>query len=75
MIKPNTISQMQNAPIEERIQIIEILLQSVKHDLHFTPLRKTPYRKPFQVRTFHLGRDVHVDRDDIYADVKDFSYV
>ncbi len=68
MIKPNTISQMQNAPIEERIQIIEILLQSVKHDLHFTPSHKTPYRKPFRVQTFHLGHDVHVDRDDIYAE-------
>lgn len=74
MINPNTISQIQHAPIEERIKIIEILLQSVKHDLYFKSSDKTSGAKPFRVRTFDLCRDLHVDRDEIYAHGKTFSY-
>jgi len=59
MTVQEAITMLKHVPMEERIQIIEILLQSLKSDM---PKQK----KPFQVRTFNLGEDVQVDRDELY---------
>lgn len=63
MVDLNTFKQLQNAPIEERIQLIEFLLQSVKDELK----RNSTFSKPFQVRSFSLGSDISVNRDEIYV--------
>ena len=51
---------------QERIQTIELILQTIKHDVNI--IRQIPQkpRKPFRVRKFSLGQTVHVDRDLIY---------
>jgi hypothetical protein len=62
MVDLNTFKQLQQAPIEERIQMIELLLQSVKDDLK----NKSTSSKPFQVRSFSLGDNISVNRDELY---------
>ena len=64
MIVQEILMQIEQAPISERIYIIEYILQSLKHDIQ--PKTTTFHRKPFKVRSFHLGQEVHCDRDEIY---------
>lgn len=67
MISHETIQQLQHAPVAERIQLIEILLQSLKHDI-VHPKRQDKSRAPFRVRTFNLGTDISLDREEMYAE-------
>jgi len=48
--------------------LIETLLQSIKREITAERPIEIPQRKPFEVREFNLGCDVHVDRDEIYAE-------
>ena len=66
MIAQETITQIQQAPIVERIQVIELILQSLKQDMKRTIPPEKPQHKPFTVRQFNLGTDIHVDRDTMY---------
>ena len=68
MIAQETLMQIEHAPISERIHIIEYILQSLKHDIQPQKTAIIRQRKPFRVRSFHLGQDVHCDRDEIYAE-------
>ena len=68
MISQETLMQIEHAPISERIHIIEYILQSLKHDIQPKTTPVIRQRKPFKVRSFHLGQDVHCDRDEIYAE-------
>ena len=63
MIDPKTIQEIQDAPVDERIRLIEQILQSLKQDMLST---KPKTRKKFTVRAFNLGSEVHVNRDDLY---------
>ncbi len=67
MISQETVQQLQQAPMEDRIQVIEALLQSLKRDIAHPELRETR-RKPFRVRTFNLGEDISLDREEMYAE-------
>jgi len=67
MLDQDTVQQLKEAPIADRIQAIEILLQSLKHHLTRPAPRKTA-GKMFTARTFNLGRDISVDRQEIYAE-------
>jgi hypothetical protein len=62
MVDLNTFKKLQQAPIEERIQMIELLLQSVKDDLK----SNSTSSKPFNVRSFSLGNDISINRDELY---------
>ncbi len=67
MIAKETVQQLQDAPLADRIQVIEALLQSLKYDIaHHKPRQVAP--KPFTVRTFNLGTDIHLDREEMYAE-------
>jgi hypothetical protein len=62
-----TVKELEKAPIGYRIQVMELLLQSLKAEVLLNkPLPQAP--QPFQVRTFNLGADVLVDRDLLYAE-------
>jgi hypothetical protein len=67
MLDHDTVQQLQNAPIADRIQAIEVLLQSLKHDIT-QPASLNKTGKAFKIRTFNLGRDLTVDRQEIYAE-------
>lgn len=61
------VHQIQEAPLPERIEAIEQLLASLKQELFQSEPLEQP-RGPFQIRTFDLGADIQVDRDEIYTD-------
>jgi hypothetical protein len=67
MIAQETVQQLQHAPVTDRIQVIEALLESLKHDIAQTEEREA-HPAPFRVRTFDLGRDIVCDRDELYAE-------
>ena len=57
-----TVKELEKAPIGYRIQVMELLLQSLKAEVMLNkPFPPAP--KPFQARTFNLGADVLADRD------------
>lgn len=61
------VQQLQILPLAERIQVIELLLQSLKDEITSAePVQVV--RKPFRVRTFDLGIDIQIDRAEMYAD-------
>ena len=61
----DAIKTVQEAPLEDRIQIMELLLQSLKSDLaHAKSAGKV--QKPFKIYTFDLGSDVLPDREEMY---------
>lgn len=67
MIDQKTVQQLQHAPLADRIKGIEVLLQSLKEEItHHEP--RQVVRKPFTVRTFNLGTDIHLDREEMYAE-------
>lgn len=67
MIAQETVQQLQYAPVTDRIQVIEALLESLKHDIAQTEFRQAR-PAPFRVRTFDLGRDISCDREEMYAE-------
>ena len=67
MTVQEAIQTLQNTPLTDRIQIIELLLQSLKEDIS-TKEPKAKMPKPFKIRTFNLGSDIHLDREEIYLE-------
>lgn len=67
MTVQEAIQTLQNTPLEERIQIIELLLQSLKEDISSKEIRDKKFT-PFEIRTFNLGSDIQVDRQDMYLE-------
>ena len=67
MLAQETIEQLQHAPLDDRIQAIEVLLGTLKSDI---PRSKPPaaMQKTFTVHTFDLGTDIHPDRDEMYME-------
>ncbi len=68
MIDQKLVREIEEIPVAERIRLMEILLTSLKRDITEKEVRQTPYRKKFTVRTFHLGDEIHVDRDSLYSE-------
>jgi hypothetical protein len=67
MIANDMLVQIQHAPLAERIQLIEIILRSLKEDIKSSISHKSR-RKAFRVKKFHVGQEIHCDRDEIYAE-------
>jgi len=66
MIDNNAVNQVIRATTDERIRIIEIILQSLKSDIKEGKAHRQPKPKTFKVRRLGLGGEVHVDRDELY---------
>jgi hypothetical protein len=67
MTVQETIQQLQHTPLAYRIQVMELLLQSLKAEI--TQHESVPVTaKPFRVRTFSLGAEIDMDRDQMYAE-------
>jgi len=49
--------------------VIETLLQSLKRDI-LSQKKTTEVHKPFVVRTFDLGADVQLDREEMYNEFR-----
>ena len=62
MTVQEAVHQLQYAPLAERIQAIELLLQSLKDEIAPSqPVWES--HKPFRVHTFDLGTDIQFDRE------------
>ncbi len=68
MINNSTVDQIKKAPIEERIHVIELIIQSLKQDIKSTSTSEKLEHKQFKIRKFNLGEEVHVNRDDLYSE-------
>ena len=68
MVDLETVKQIKQASVEERIQIIELILQSLKHDIKPELKIEKSQFKQFKIRKFSLGEEVHVARDKLYAE-------
>lgn len=67
MTVQEVVQQLQYAPLAERIQVIELLLESLKAEItQSKAVQKT--HQPFRVRTFDLGTNIQIDREEMYAD-------
>ena len=62
------VKQIKKTSVEERIQIIEFILQSLKKDIKPGFKIKKPPFKHFKIRKFSLGEEVPVDRDKLYSE-------
>lgn len=61
------LQQLQNAPLAERIEVIEILLQSLKEEMIPHNPEKVVHSS-FRVYTVDLGANVEISRDELYMD-------
>jgi len=74
MSTQQVITQIQSMPLSERVAILEALVQSIKNDAMLTNKTKEHQeeirrrRREFKIKGFHLGSDVIVDRDEMYAE-------
>lgn len=74
MSTQQVITQIQSMPLSERVAILEALVQSIKHETvlsnkdeeHREEIRRR--RREFKIKGFHLGSEVIVDRDEMYAE-------
>ena len=67
MTVQETVQQLQHTSLTYRIQVIELLLQSLKAEIAQSEAAQAS-QKPFRVQTFDLGANVTVDREEMYAD-------
>ncbi len=68
MIDPQVVQHIQQAPVVERLHMLEVILQSLKQDILTDVASKQPPYKPFTIRPVSLEEEVHVDRDELYAE-------
>ncbi len=68
MIDQKTVNKIKQSPLEERIQIIELILQTLKSDIKQKTKDRESNSKHFKVHKFKLGKEVHVDREELYSD-------
>ena len=68
MIAQQTLTRIQHVPIVERLQVIEVILQSLKQDIQPILKCEHPQKKMFKIHRFHLGQEVHCDRNEIYTE-------
>ena len=59
MIDHESVRQIQQASVVEHLHVIDMKLVRT--------IERSP-RKQFTIRQFSLGREVHTDRDQIYAE-------
>ena len=68
MIDPEAVVEIRQAPIPERIQVMEDIPHSLRRDMGTAVEDRRSQAEPFRVRRFCLRQEVHVDRNTIYAE-------
>ncbi|MCP4219278.1 MAG: hypothetical protein GY765_31885 [bacterium] len=68
MIDTANFETLKQIPVAERIRMIEFILKSLKKDINMPPKTVKKQTRTFRVRKFSLGKEVHVDREEMYAD-------
>ena len=68
MLDEKIIKQIKSTSVDERIKLMELILDSLKGEMNVSDIKKQTKTKPFKIRQFSLGKDVNVDRDELYAE-------
>jgi len=68
MLNMEITRQIQQATISEQIEIIELILQSLKAGIKTEYKSRQKSFRPFRVRKFSLGEEIHPDRDELYSE-------
>lgn len=68
MINQTILRQIQLASVAERLQLVEFIVESLKQELSLATKQNITSRPRFTAKTISLGRDVRVDRDELYAE-------
>jgi len=68
MIEILNVSCLNQVTVEDRLQLTEMILQSLKQDISQKPVQSPTQNKKFVVRTFNLGQEVHINRDELYSE-------
>ena len=77
MLTKEILAQIATLPLAERMSLMEAFVQSFKTESKDPEEEKKKAaeweevlrrRREFKVKGFHLGGDVHVDRNEIYAE-------
>ena len=76
MSNQDVLSHVATMPLSNRIALVETILKSIKAEIVETAQQRQAdhkkdlirRRKEFKVKAYHLGRDILVDRDEIYAE-------
>ena len=66
MLSMEIAKQIRGTSISEQIEIIELILQSLKMKIGRERKSSRKSFRPFRVRKFSLGEEVHADRDEMY---------
>ncbi len=62
------VGKIKKTSVEDRLRIIEKILQSIQEDISQKSASERKKSASFKVRKFSLGEEVHVDRDILYSD-------
>jgi len=77
MLTQKFLAHLAKLPRAERMSLMEAFLQSRKPEIQDPEVEQKKAaeweevlrrRREFKIKGFHLGSDVHVDRDEIYAE-------
>jgi hypothetical protein len=68
MIDSKTINQIKESSIEERIKVIELILETFKEEVKLDSGVEKSRFKQFRVHEFSLGKEVDVDREQMYLE-------
>ncbi|RJP19795.1 MAG: hypothetical protein C4527_26290 [Candidatus Omnitrophota bacterium] len=68
MIDVVTVETIKKTSIEERLRIIELILQSIKIDILKNDSPQKKILHPFKVRKFSMGEEILVDREELYSE-------
>ncbi len=60
--------QIREASISEQIELIEFIFQSLKTNIKTGYKNRQKSVRPFRVRQFSLGEEIHTDRDELYSE-------
>jgi len=77
MSTPEILAQVESLSLSERMAVMEAILQSIKAEIKDPEEEKKKAaeweevlrrRREFKVKAYHLGKDLKVDRDEMYAE-------
>ncbi len=68
MLSTEIAKQIRGTSISEQIEIIELILQSLKTEIETEHKHSRKSFRPFRVRKFSLGEEVHAGRDEMYSE-------
>ena len=68
MRKATLIDSLERAPVSARLDAIEQLLESIRHDISGDRAELSERKPVFRVREYSLGGEAVCDRDEMYRE-------